>query len=53
MPVALTLTLTDCVSPHLLGAFVYVFRGVSEGERIEAEKIQARKPPRLNAAHLS
>ena len=30
---ALTLMLAECISPHLLRAFVYVFRGVNARER--------------------
>ena len=41
MPVALALMLADCVSLHLLRAFIYVFKGESERE--------ARQPPLLYA----
>ena len=39
MSVMLALMLEDCVSPHLLCAFVYVFRGESERE---TEKTQVK-----------
>ena len=37
---------TSGVSPHLLRAFVYIFKG-------EAEKTQVRQPPLLHAARIS
>ena len=38
MPVALALMLADCVSPHLLHAFVYVFRGRELGRERRGRK---------------
>ena len=45
MPMALALMLAECVSPRLLHAFVYVFRG-------EARKTQVKQLPLLHAGRI-